>query len=579
MKPCAAHGVSGQHAHDVTTRNLGVAQEERQKPDAGAVHHGAHDERELVGAEARGHLDALGPAWSGERPRRAARDRAMNDAVVAGEVSDAARLPAPCEIRQGREETRVLGAEGARDDRGIAHRPPANREVEPLGGEVDDARGEDDVEGHLRVGGDEAGEVRLEQARPDLDRRGDPNRTAEGGLRLQHRRLRLVERAEGWPRLLMKGGASLGESDATAGTVQEAGAELLLQPRHRGADRRLGDAERPGCGGEAALVGDADKQLEAAKIHRSQIMNDTFDNLHLVNDGETAHHRRMEVLVIGAAGTVGRHLTSILARRGLAVRAATRNPRGLADLGAVARVVELDFDRPPTFAAALDGVERAFLMARPGDLRPDETAAPLLAAMRRAGVRHVVHMTGMGVDRREDLPLGRLERALEGSGMAFTHLRPNYFLQNFVTAPLVDGIRERGEIALAAGDARIAFVDVRDIAAVAAEAIVTEAHRGVAYTLTGGEAVGYEDVARAIATATRRPVLYTALTEGYVRDALAAAGLSPELIERRLGFLALARTGAFATPSPDVARVLGRPPSSLAEFVRDHAAAWMGGAA
>ena len=52
----------------------------------------------------------------------------------------------------------------------------------------------------------------------------------------------------------------------------------------------------------------------------------------------------------------------------------------------------------------------------------------VLAAMRRAGVRHVVHMPGMDDDRREDLPLGRLERALEGSGMAFTHLRPNWRL-------------------------------------------------------------------------------------------------------------------------------------------------------
>jgi uncharacterized protein YbjT (DUF2867 family) len=309
------------------------------------------------------------------------------------------------------------------------------------------------------------------------------------------------------------------------------------------------------------------------------MVNDVFDDRHLVNDDEAAHHRRMEILVIGAAGTVGRHLTSILARRGAAVRAATRNPQSLADLGAVARVVEFDFDRSLTFAAALDGVDRAFLMARPGDPRPDVTAAPLVAAMRRAGVRHVVHMTGMGVDRREDLPLGRLERAIEGSGMAFTHLRPNYFLQNLAAAPLVDGIRERGEIALAAGDARIAFVDARDIAAVAAEALVTEAPRDAAYTLTGGEAVSYDDVARAIAAAARRPVRYTARTDGAARAALAAAGLSPELIERRLGFLALARSGALATPSPDVARVLGRPPISLAEFARDHAAAWVAGGA
>lgn len=308
-------------------------------------------------------------------------------------------------------------------------------------------------------------------------------------------------------------------------------------------------------------------------------MNDMFLHCHLVNDGGPSHHRRMDILVVGAGGTVGRHLTSLLAGRGAAVRAATRKPHRRADLAETARVVELDFDRPETFDAALSGVERAFLMARPGDARPDVTAAPLVAAMQRAGVRHVVHMTGMGVDRREDLPLGRLERAIERSGMAFTHLRPNYFLQNLCAAPLVEGIRDRGEIALAAGDARITFVDARDIAAVAAEALVTEAHRGAAYTLTGGEAVSYEDVARALAAVTRRPVRYAALTEDEARVALAASGRSPEQIERSLGLLALARSGALSVVSPDVARILGRPPATLAAFARDHAAAWIPGGA
>jgi uncharacterized protein YbjT (DUF2867 family) len=178
----------------------------------------------------------------------------------------------------------------------------------------------------------------------------------------------------------------------------------------------------------------------------------------------------------------------------------------------------------------------------------------------------------MGVEARAEFPLRKLELHLERSGMAFTHVRPNYFLQNFCSGPLLDGIRARGEISVPMGDGAVSFVDVRDISAVVVEALVDDAHRNAAYTVTGAEAVTHHDIAAAISDATGRRVRYRSGSEAEERAALAAAGASPERIERRLGFLALARGGALSTLSTDVAKVLGREPITLRAFARDHAA-------
>lgn len=285
----------------------------------------------------------------------------------------------------------------------------------------------------------------------------------------------------------------------------------------------------------------------------------------------------MNVLVIGATGTLGRLLVPALLDRGARVRAATRHPRPRT-LPSGALGVAFDLERPETFRDALGDADRVFWMTRPNDERPDATAAPFLEEMRRAGVRHVVDLSGMGIENLDQLPIRKLEKAIESSGIPFTHVRPNYFFQNFLAGALFDGIVERSEIAVAAGDAAISFVDAQDIAAVAATALVDDSLRGQALTVTGPAAVTHAEIAAAIARATERPVRYRALSDDEARVALRESGLPPERIERRLAFLAVARSGAFAGVSPDVERVLGRAPRSLEAFVREHAARWILGA-
>jgi uncharacterized protein YbjT (DUF2867 family) len=280
------------------------------------------------------------------------------------------------------------------------------------------------------------------------------------------------------------------------------------------------------------------------------------------------------VLVLGATGTVGRGVVATLAQKGVRVRAGTRNPASPASMRLGCESVEFDFERPATYAPTLKGVDRVFLIARPGDDRADQFSNPLIDEMKRQGVRHVVNLSAVGAEMRDDFSLRKVELYLEASELAWTHLRPNWFMQVFATGPLLSLIRATGKIPAPAGNAKISFIDARDVAAVAAAALTEAGHEKKAYTLTGPEALDHTSAARAIASVTVKGVEYVDLSEDQAREGLRRGGMTAERVERLIQFYRLVRQGLCAPVSDDVSRVLKRPASSFADFVRDNAPAW-----
>jgi uncharacterized protein YbjT (DUF2867 family) len=236
--------------------------------------------------------------------------------------------------------------------------------------------------------------------------------------------------------------------------------------------------------------------------------------------------------------------------------------------------VHFDLERPETFGEAIQGVSTVFLMARPGDEHPERTAIPLMAATKQAGVKRVINLTAMGCEVRPDFGLRRVELALEASGMAWTHLRPNFFMQIFCSGPHFTQLSRLRQVRLPAGDAGISFIDAEDIAAVAARCIIAPGHEGQAYTLTGGDPLSHGDVTTAISKVANAPVTYVALTEDEARIEFARAGLPAENVERLIGFYRIVRTGLAGAVSPDVEKLLGRRPRTFSEFVAEHATTW-----
>lgn len=290
-------------------------------------------------------------------------------------------------------------------------------------------------------------------------------------------------------------------------------------------------------------------------------MNSAFRIVQLALPAAARHQSRVEIVVIGGTGRVGSELCASLLAQGHGVRA-------------LGRRTGFDLEQPDTWRAAFAGARRAFYLTPPAHPDPAGLARAVFSALRDAGIEHVVNLTGFGVERAAASPLRQLELTLERSGLSFTHLRPNYFMQNFCEGPAWADLVERSEIAIAAADARISHVDVRDVAAVAAAVLTRDEWQGQALNLTGPESLDYGEFAQALTRALGRPIHYRALSEEQTRATLLAQGLAPARVEARLAFLALARQGAFSAISPDVERVLGRRARPLAAFVQDYRETW-----
>lgn len=148
-----------------------------------------------------------------------------------------------------------------------------------------------------------------------------------------------------------------------------------------------------------------------------------------------------------------------------------------------------------------------------------------------------------------------------------------------IPAFLAGSIKSQGAFYAATGDAGIGFVDVRDIAAVAARVLTSDGHAGQIYTLTGSEALNYSHVAEKLSALLGRPVKYVAITSDQLRQSMREMGMPPWQVEALTDLQAYYTDGPGGKVSGDVRAVLGREPIRFDQFLKDYAAAFSAAAA
>jgi uncharacterized protein YbjT (DUF2867 family) len=267
-----------------------------------------------------------------------------------------------------------------------------------------------------------------------------------------------------------------------------------------------------------------------------------------------------EVLVLGGTGTTGRRVVAGLRAHGVPARAATRKPHEPGQ-------VRFDWTDRATHAGALRGATAVYLVAPIGEAEPAALVAPFLADAFDAGVRRVVLLGSSAVT--EGTPgLGELPRLVR-QAPEWTVLRPSWFMQNFTGEHLVaQGMRD-GEIVTATGDARVAFVDAGDIAAVAVRALTDPAPHNTDHVLTGPAALSYAEAAEIVARHTGRPVRHRAVGTAEYTAFLTASGLPADFAAVLAALDEDIRRGAEDRVTPDVEQVTGRPARSFETFVRE----------
>lgn len=269
----------------------------------------------------------------------------------------------------------------------------------------------------------------------------------------------------------------------------------------------------------------------------------------------------MKILVTGATGMVGRHVVEQLLTVGAEVRALSRRPEGAA-LPAGVEVVGGDLDEPKTLAFALDGVDQMYLIAT-GDTRQ------VVDLAKRAGVRRVVVLSSAtaGFDDGTGDSHRAAERAVEDSGLEWTHVRPGMFAGNLLD--WAEMIRAGGVVKAPYDAARQAPVHEVDIAAVAATALVSDGHHGKIYTLSGPEALTKAEQVAAIGAGIGRDIRFEELTPEQWREHVGEE-LPGFVIDWLLGLWA----NTVDNPEPvlpTVQQVIGRPARTVTEWAADHA--------
>jgi uncharacterized protein YbjT (DUF2867 family) len=273
------------------------------------------------------------------------------------------------------------------------------------------------------------------------------------------------------------------------------------------------------------------------------------------------------ILVIGATGTVGREVVGQLAAAGERPRILVREPTRAGQWGGEhVDPVGGDLDRPESIDAALAGVDRLFLLTTQSAHQP-RWERDVIHAAARLGVERLVKLSVFRADEHSPLQIARqhwhAEQELLQSGLAATILRPVFFMQNLLAMTRGDAI------ATAAGDGRIAMIDARDIAATAVAALTSPGHAGKTYTLTGPEAVSFDDAARTLSQQTGSRISHVRVSPDAVRSALEAAGVVPWFARDMAKLQQMLAEGYEELVTPDVHTVTSRQPRPLGQVASD----------
>jgi uncharacterized protein YbjT (DUF2867 family) len=269
-------------------------------------------------------------------------------------------------------------------------------------------------------------------------------------------------------------------------------------------------------------------------------------------------------LVLGSTGKTGSRVAAALFNRGLPVRTAARSGAN----------VTFDWSLRDSYAPALDGMSRVYLVAPVMRLDFADDVSAFLDEAEAAGVRHVTFLSAYGMERApDDVATRSVELDLLGrQRMGYTILRPAWFMQNFSETFLkpIDGV-----IVVPTGDGAEAFIDAEDIAAVAATTLAgPQAHAGQAYSLTGPEALTVAEAAAIISDEAGKTIKHVDLErDAWIAGAI-ANGVPPEYGAVLRQLTETIANGHGSRPNGIVEKITGTPPHTFRSFAHNNANAW-----
>ncbi|MEW6346687.1 MAG: SDR family oxidoreductase [Pseudomonadota bacterium] len=278
------------------------------------------------------------------------------------------------------------------------------------------------------------------------------------------------------------------------------------------------------------------------------------------------------ILVTGAGGKIGTSLVDLI--KGVPFRATYNSPGKL--VAARERGIDamaIDYAKPDTLEPALQGVDTVFLLsAGPGHVQLE---ANIVAAAQRAGIKRIVKLSVWMADQElYEIGAGHraIERMIEKSGIPWTFLRPNGFMQNYLGDAAT--IKAHGAFYRQSMDRGVSFIDVRDVARSALQVLTTSGHDNKAYELSGPERLTNVETANILSRVLGRIVTYVPVSAESARTAMRAAGLPNDRIDSIENLMSAYQKGVGESLTPDLENLIGQPAICFEQFVKDNIAAF-----
>ena len=281
---------------------------------------------------------------------------------------------------------------------------------------------------------------------------------------------------------------------------------------------------------------------------------------------------KRKILITGASGNTGMPVVGRLAQMNIPFRAMVHSlaKERLVKKG-LAEVVVGEFQDAVSLERALEGIERVYLLSPPS---PDQfkQQTEFVDIAKKTGVKHIVKLSALGTAL--DSPVGlmrahaQIEEYIRKSGIAFTFVRPHFFMENLLMN--VATVQQDGAIYSPLGEARISPVSVQDIGAVVAAILTADGHAGKVYTLTGPTAVNYAEIATTLEKAIGRPIHYVPVPFEAAKQGMLSSGMPEWFAEDLIRLMKTWANGKGNLVSPDVEKLINRKPLALREFFKSH---------
>lgn len=280
-----------------------------------------------------------------------------------------------------------------------------------------------------------------------------------------------------------------------------------------------------------------------------------------------------KILLTGISGNVGSAVVDYLKSVNIKFLAGVRSIEKMEEQDDSIEYIHFDFQDATTYETALQGVKKVFLVRPPQLTDVKGIFIPFIQKCKEVGVKQIVFLSLLGAEKNPFPPHHKIEKAILASGIPYTFIRPSFFMQNLSTTHAVD-IKQRNDLFIPSGKAKISFIDTRDIGEIIGRTLAESGHENKAYTVTGSESITYFQVADSMTKILGRKITYSNPHLFKFRKDMIDRGIKKEFATVMMVLYLTTKLG-IANQVTDTAEILlKRKPRTIEDFIKDHAEVW-----